>query len=617
MKPIGPKQSAGRYSFSSGLNAVCLIFVLGASPGAARAADALTYVPADVAGVLSFRNIEECNQKLTSFVRLRNEGFIGLDITEFAMILGMDAGHIDTAQPIHAILSHPREFAAFLTGRGIGEAGTPFPLIAFTPRQPSDFMKRVKGFENRAFSQSGPFGQYYLLMRDGIAYVANTKKHLRMLKRVDAGDGLADTFDEDQKSFYARNDVVLHLPLSRWRDKVDFYVFFITNLMQLGIIAQQNPENVEQTRAIAEWFIGGIREAVKQMDAITLALDFDGTTFRFDHHHTFAEGQWVSDYLKQVGRADVDLWTSLPDRPFFMLAVANWLCPPEVSLTGRFSQFYFDADFSKKEMSPKERKKLSDCLMNYIGQTRGMEFMLTSPPGQFFPVQILGSETVEDAPKALEQFRFILENADEMMSAFLSGRAKCDGNFKECRRDGVQYLEMPLDFPNMAEEMRRRQVVCFHGEKARYQQAAITKTRLVYAIAEPPQSVTDLMNVAKSGRNVNQNVLVQRIRSRLQGEANVAVVMDVGRVLGMLPHMMQANLGMAGKEVKLPIRWPDDDKLDKSGPLLGWSCRVRDRAVHCRWAIDAQDALEAFQLVKFYTGTGSKSKKAKYKSAAR
>lgn len=566
-----------------------------------RATDALKFVPADVTGVLSFRNIEECNKKLVSFAQQIDRDIKGLDVNEFEMVLGFEPGNIDITKPIHVIIFRPEELGAFMTGDGIGATEQPFPMIAFTPSRTEEFMKKVREQENRAFLQQGPFGKYYLLMRDGVAFVANKRKPLRLVRRVEPVDSLATAFDEGLKSVYKRSDVVLHLPLARWRDKVNFYVMFLTNFMKLGITAQQTAEKLEQTQAVMDWFIGGIRDAINQMETATFALDFDGTTFRFDHYHTFAKDRWMSDYLRQVRRAEVDFCTSLPDQPFIVLGTFNWQCPPKASMTGRFTQYYFNTNFVRETMSSEKREKLSNCLMEYSGQVQGMEFMLTSPSDRPFPFQIIGSEIVRDAPLALEQFRYIMENSDETMTAFFAGGARFEDKLTDCRHDGVKYLEMSLDFEGMP-EMQRKQMTIFHGAKARYQQAAVSKHHLVYTIAEPPQCVTDLMHVVKSGSNVGDNPLVQKICSRLSKDANVVFIADVGRVLDMVAKLV-------GMVVEPPEHKPNENA--SSRPMLGFSCRARDHAIHCRWAMDANDVLEVRRLAGAYFGGSMHHKKRK------
>jgi len=608
---------------------VCSLLVL-APAGVLFATDALRQVPADVAGVIVFRQLSSTNKKLTAFVRRIDPDHPPF---EFGVVkektLGLPPGTMDASKPVVVILTKPGELMSFLKRRGLGKQGGPYPVVAFSPKHPAKLLKKLHNRENRARRQEGPHGKYYLLMRDGVAFFSPRRKGLRILRGVRPEASLATTLDEGDQTILATSDVFVHLRLARLRDRINPFIWIFTNAMKMGIAAQQDPASVEPMQNVVNWMVNGLRSALDQMDSISLALQYDGKTFRLTHRHVFAPDGSVAAYLGQVRRGKQNLWKPLPDQPFVMAGVFDWQSPPESSVLCRLNRFFWNSDFARKSIPEGKRKKLLASAEACYGGMKGMQFMVTTPPGAFNPIQVFGGYAVDDAEDILDKYSYLQENAGKALAAFMPGGTSFGGEFKKCRRGGVKCFEMRFDVKGLPEQMRR-QIINVYGEGARVQQAVADKHLLVYSIAQPPCGVSELVKAVRSGRNLGQNPAVRRILSRMPDDANAIVVLDVGRTLALLPHMakgvepesLRSKLKESKRRSREAVRRAHGGEADgkappvkpsrrtarpsgavpsdKPGPLLGWSCCVRKDVLDCRLVMDADDVLRSIKLAHVF-----------------
>jgi len=575
---------------------VLAVFVLVAGAVPAIAANALRFVPSDVAGVLTLSNVSASSRAFVEFARRLDADSRAFDLAEFEMALGFEPGTLDLSQPIHIVLSRPEELGAFLRSEGPGDGAEHYPLIAFVPKDRAAFMAKVGGRENRPRQQEGPFGSYHLLMRDGVAFVCEQPKWLHRVKRVVPERSLAASLSKDIAAIESRSDIFLHLRMERWREKINPFVMLAGNLIKLSVASEQEPAHREQVSQLIAWLADGFSEALEQMETVTLSMAFDGETFRVGHHFAFREGAWFADYLSDVRRTGVDLFRGLPDQPFFMAGVFDWKCPPGKSFNCRFSRYFYSLDTAKQTIPKDLRAKLVDTAMECAASLNGTQFMLTSPPGKLQPMQVVTGYAVEDAHEVIKKYRFIQENAAELMTSFMPGGAAGGmGRFKKCRQDGISYDELPLDPPGSSSVVGE-QIALVYGEGARLQQAILDEKQLVFAITQAPHSIVDLTQRLKAGTTLGRNKSVRRIRDRLPADANAIVLIDTGRLASAVPLLAQMSVTGARHGWR-PLPNAGSGATRPVGPLLAWVCRVRPTALDCQLVMDADDVLEMVRLL--------------------
>lgn len=578
--------------------------VLAAATGPLIAADALQFVPSDVAGVLTLRNVAASSIAFVDFARRLDADSPGFDLAEFEMAIGFEPGTVDLSQPIHVVLSRPEELGAFLRSEPPDTGAEPYPLIAFIPKDPVAFLARVGGRENRPVAQAGPYGAYHLMMRDGIAFVCEQPKSLHRVKRVVPERSLAASLSRDIAAMNAQSDIALHLRMERWREKINPFVMLAGHLLRLSVAVEQEPARREQVSALVGWLADGFSEALEQLDTLTLSLAFDGETFRLAHHLGFRKGEWFADYLASVRRTGVDLFRGLPDQPFFMAGVFDWKCPPDGSFNCRFSQFLYGMDTVRASIPSELRAKLLETTVECTAGLNGTQFMLTSPPGKMQPMQVLTGYSVDDAKGVFKRYRFIQENSAELMAAFMPGGvASRMGGFKECRQDGITFVRLPLDIAASPADVGGP-IAAVYGKGAELQQAILDDRQIVFSIAQAPHGVVELIRRLRNGDTLGKNERVHRIRSRLPADTNAIVLIDAGRLVTAVPLMAQMTLTgrRHGWRPQVGASQDAEQAAQRVGPLMAWGCRVRPTALDCQVVMDAEDVLETVRLLGPWVG---------------
>ena len=569
-------------------------FVVGLGCGSLFAADVWERVPAGVAGVITFRNLQKSHDSITPFVRKIDPEFDGLEPESFESMIGLRPGTIDPTQPVHVVLFRAEDLEGFLGEGGLGEREEHFPVVAFVPRRAERFAAAERGSRNRIRDVEGAFGHYFLLMKDGVAFVSNRKKPLTHIARVRPEKSLAASLDDDVESIYENSDFFIHLPLDRWRDKVGRLVWLAGRLIELSHAGKADPDELASGKLVAGWLVRGMKDVIDQMETVTLALSFDRTTIRLHHHHTFRPGGSVAGYLEQVERTEVDLWSSIPDQPFFMLGVLNWRCPAETSFLGRFSSFLFKSELPANKLPKRKRTKLIDASLKSFGAMRGMFLMRTSPPGAVQPQQIIGGYAVPNAArKTLMAHRFVQENIADSLSLMMPGGGHYTGAFTECGDHGADCIEMKMNVAALSAE-RRREVLRSYGKGACLQEAVLGDDLMIYSVAQPRWGVHDVAKRIEAGKHMGGNPHIRRIRSRLPQDANAVVIADFGRFVGLAPYYKKsAPIAESGVDVEPPGARHEQVGF---GPLAGWACEVRADSIHGQFAVDAADVLKAFEI---------------------
>ncbi len=538
-------------------------------------ADPLETIPRDVAGVIAFRNPQECCEALNGVLKKLCIDSEPLDLNDFAVGINLQAGAWRTTSPLILILSKPECSKASL-------------VVSFVPKDPKALLEKAGGKNLVVTRQMGPEGASYFLMRDGVAYVSQKRKALRAVRRLGRHNSLAKSFDSRSQKMFERSDAFIYLSIDRWREKISPFVLLATNMMKLGATASSDVKQAAGTEAVMSWVADGAKAIVNQMESVSVGFDFDGKTLRLAHLHRFTPGQSVSKYLSSVEKSDLDLLSPLPDKEFLLYASANWRTPPGGSLAVAMTRQVLTTEGIAEAIPAEERKRLVEEMESCYAQIRGNSFVVAPSPGRGMPLSILGVYATDDAEKAVESFCFIQENASKALGCFMLGGG-CGGKFVRKSSSGVKCMELKFDFAGMPEKMID-EFAAYYGKDVRYQNAALDAKHLGYCLAQPPTSIADLMKPSSSKNNLGQNPGMKAIQALLPKNPNLMFVVDLGRVIEAVPLM--AGLSCPVDEAASLASTTSRAESAKSRPLLGWACDVGPSWVLGEFAINMDDAAD-------------------------
>jgi hypothetical protein len=566
------------YRAAAGLSAAMILALC----GTLWASDPAALIPADAAAVLALPHLERSAKKLETYLRKHDKGFSGLDLDEVQRGFNLPDGAVDFSEPIFLVLTRPvRHETAF--------------VLVFTPADSDAFAERVSHRDDSIRRCSGPEGAYTLMMRQGTAIVGLKRKAVRLFRRLPPERSLSEALDDRQRAMLESGDVFVHIPLARLRAHFDPFIRLAAAGIRLGVAAQHDPETIAGAAEVADWLVGGILAVIDQMETATLALDFDGRTFRLAHHHTFTPSGSVAEYLGQVKRPGQAGWTTLPDRPFFLLGALDWQCPPEASVAMRTYRHLFRPDSALTDTPLPKRRQIIDAARACYGQTLGSNFMLASAGGKLLPFQIFGGYVMEDPEEGLRSLVFLQENADEVVSSFMGG--PFFGKFHRRTREGLEFYELQLDFQQINLTMHRQAALALYGRTARLQQAVAGSHQVVYSMGLPSTGVHDMVTALDTGRHVGKNPLVRRIVARLPDHPNAIVLADLGRCRSLLPAMMLLRSTMPGRPRAVGEQGTTDYSAPP-GPMLGWACTLGPHFLTGHLAMDADDLIRAVRLLR-------------------
>lgn len=566
------------------------------------ASDALEMTPRDVAGVVSFRGISPSSQRFTALLQRINPdakafSFDGLDAK-----LGLAPGSVDLDKPIHVIFLRPEELDGLLARTGVSHTEGPYPVIAFVPKADSALSRKASGQPNRIGRIQQNDEKYYFLMRDGILFVANKSKSLRSFLTIEGKGSLHFGLDSDTRSIYEQSDVFVHLPLAPWRNRLNPYVMLASNIVKLGVASggATKAGRSGETQAVMSWFVDGTRGLIDEMDTFTLAASFDGKTFRLDHHHTFDRNGWVSDYLSEGSRSNESLFAGLPNQPFLVVAAFNWRCPGKNTMTGRFNKFVMGIDSITARISKETREKLLEHTYKCYGDMNGTYFMLTSPPGNFRPLQAVGGFWADDPETMLKNYRFVQDNTCEAMGALMPG-GSCVGRLKEQKSKDLTFFETVVNRNDLPLEVSK-QIEAIYGKDARFQEAVGGKKSVIYTVSETPWGVEYQIRKLKAGETLDKNDDVKAIRKLLHRRPDGVAIVNVGRMVATLPYLMELSAAaVAAQGIEVHSSPLDSEHEKNATALLGWSCRLRENSLSGRCCMEADDVVKCADLLKAFT----------------
>ncbi len=565
--------------------------VVGLLCAVVQAGSPLRSVPADVAGILATRNLDELNSKLHRLVDRLGMNWWSKECPLFEVHLGFEADAWDTSKPVLMVL--PQSDLSKMWQADDGTEGIGF-VLGLTPRDLGVFTKKYRVRARYARAVETGEGAFYLTLHDNMVFVSSSRKAIRMVARVEESKSLDASLDARQRALYRESDLFVHIPLHHWHDKIGPYVSLVANILKLEMSAKQERQTGSSSEVV-DWVIEEVRRAIGDMRTLTVALSLDGGMIQLDHDHTFCHGSAVAEHLSHVQRIGVDPWVALPDRPFVVAAGVDWRVPADTSFSVRVYKRLLGLAEVKADLPKAKRERMLKASASFAAQSYGSYFMLSVPEDRVFPSQVLGGYILKDAGKGLRQMRYLQENACEAMGAFMPG-GRSKAQFEKRKRSGFEYLQVAWDL-DATNRDSDAELVAVYGSKVRLQQAVVAEHHLAYCLAEPPVGVWDMKKAVDQGPSITHNEQVRRMLKRLPQDANAKVVVDVGRSIRWLFVLVNRVSGQR-RGVSPP---PDSVGVkyeSPPGPMIGWSGTARADAFGGRLLIEVDELPRILKLLK-------------------
>ncbi len=563
--------------------------------GRLLASDLLSMIPADVAGVLSFHHLDTSCENLGKFLEQHRAGFSGFSMASMEEAVDCVPGDWDTSKPVAFVLLQA-DFG-FLGTTDFSDTST---LLTFIPRDPAHYAELVGNRDGHIRRVDRAGSKYYLMMRDGRVFVGGKRRSMRAVQRVRRSASLAASLDNEQREMFARNDIFLHLPMARWRDKMNVVALLAINVMKYQAAARHEQAIAESSKLTFDWIGTGLRTVLAEMDSLSLGFVYDGDAFHITHYHAFNRDGAVADYLGRVRRNGVVPWDVLPRRPFFVIGAFDWQNDGKASLAFRLSKFLLTRAEESGRISSNKRRQVVQRIEALHDQMQGSYFMLSSHRQRFLPLEAMGGYVTEDAEEASEQLRFIQENAANASLDFMNGSFW--GKTVRIERDGRRYYETPLD-SNQMSEATRLQMATFYGMDARLQQTVLSQHHVVHILASPETgSIFDFVPPGADVATIGDDPFVQRMRKRLPPDPHLLIIVDLGHCIASVPYLIaELKLQMtegSNERHRESVSAGSVGTASSSRPMLGWACELTPTTIKGHLAITGDDAASASELIR-------------------
>ena len=546
-----------------------------AAGGRLLAADPLSAIPSNAAGVMVFRHVDEAIKHFNLLANSVCSDSGGVDLEDFESAFNIEAGTIDPSKPVAIIFMRPAMNASS-------------SVIAFVPKDPEQYREDAgRGMVARRYE--GPDGEAFANFRGGVAMVGPNRRAIRAA-RMNAG-GFFKGLDAEQRELYEHSDVFVHLPLAKWREEKITPMFLLASSFMKLFLTETGKLQEESTVAFFDLLVTGFRQITDEMQSLTVSLRLDDRVIRMVHHHDFKPDGVVAQYLGQMQRTEGNLFAELPDSPFVFALAANWRNAHGQSISSKLMSAVSDLKPPADDADRQARKELVQTVNDYYNQSSGTYMLIGPTPGKSLPMLMYGGYIMDDAPKSLEQFRIIQERMGLTLGSLMPGGGMF-GTPQVIQRQGRTYLEMPL-LSDTTNPVYRKRAEAFYGAAARFQKTTGDGHHLIYAISEPPQSVDDVLHVQESKRTLANNPMVKRALDQLPANrAHSIMLVNLSQMFQSLPGMN--TLSISGAQAHLP-RLPADHG---DGPILGWALVAEKDAITGHMAINQQDAVSFCQSVR-------------------
>jgi len=559
------------------------LLLLAAPAGLLHAGDVLTMLPTDLPVVICIRDADTTQRQINALVARIDKTRPGRhDLLDQPLIgaVGRDAIHAE--QPLYLIYTE-------------SQFGGPPNVAAFTPNDPAAFYEQTSGKDHRIRTVHNDRGKYYLMMRDGIAFVSDHRRPLRQVRRLPKQRSLVESFDGPQRDLFKTSDVTVYVAMAPWREQLRARVLLGTNLMKVGMLANQTPEDIDKTSKVFDWILEGVNTVVSDMETVTFALDLDGEAVRFTHHHTFPADSPVARYLGHVRRAG-DVVGDVPFRPFFIFGALSWCCEPEQSLGLRMTKLIYALPEIEKNATKEKRDTILERSLRLNTCQTGQYFMFATRNDASLPLTFHGGYRFSGDPiQAFDDYLYIQQNACEIMQMFMPGGG-CNAELRKHPIDGVTVHEMRFDLADM-NPMMQAQFNMMYGPGAGLQQVLLKdKHAVVYTMAPAPAAAADLARQIRRGDTLDHNPAVQALRKRLPPDENLLLLLDLQRLIGLMPELIRQSAAAQGASIAPPAEPPVNAARAPNadpGPLLGYAGYAHDRAYTGVAAIGTDDLAAA------------------------
>lgn len=560
---------------------LCVILT-GACAGRLLAADPIKFIPPDACAVVIFPNIEKTLEHFTDFAKRVNPDSDGMDMEDFEDALGLECGILDPEKPVAVIFPRPMF--------DIQSA-----IIAFVPRDKDNVDELPDGRDGVAVPFDGLEGEGFALSRDGCCFAAHTRKALRAIKAVEKKSGFMESLDDRQRQMLKEGEILVHIPLARWREeKITPTFSLLSGLLRLSIGSTEMPTDAETTSALMDYFIEAARGLLDEMQSISVAVYLNDGAARFVHHQRFDPAGKASAYFRQAVYSSGDHFAVIPDQPFLFAMACCQKNQAGESLSTRIFRGLCNVPVIAAKIDEPIRKKLLETLKAADSDTRGSFTVLGLNAEKGCPMTMFGGYAMANPEKGIEHFKYIHENAGPALAAIMPG-AGTPGNFKAVNRGGVNCLEIMLkDEPLRAEF--REQLEFVYGKNAAFQMAAFDKTYVMYSMAEAPAGVGDFQKARQTGRTLDKNTQVRRIRSMLPAKAHTVVIANLGALLSL--SMSVAPTPAHALQQAHASTGPLDLNTMRDGPMIGWALDYVPNACTGTFAVEADDVAKLIKLAK-------------------
>jgi hypothetical protein len=556
--------------------AVFVSLAAGWACGTLYAADPLASVPAGVAGVIGFRNIDDSVAKANALARRIDESYGNWEASAFVKRLGLQPGVCDPTQPVYLILGRPTFDESTL-------------IIAFAPAK--DVSLELKDGEVTSLECDS---ESSVLLKDGFAFMSRRKRGLYAIRRTARAASLAAALDGRQTELRSQSDAFLHFRVPLWQPRIKPFIQLGAAMARVGVQSQATKgRDTKAEEAMVNWVIEGATKVLDQMEGLTVSAAFEADGLRLRHYHRFAPGGSVAKYLSSVSRKGVDPWAHLPAGPFLVAVSADWHVPCGQSLIAGMMGQMFQLPLETETVDPETCARLTKESVACYGQMHGMNMLVTSPPDSLSPMQIMGTYVFEDAARGLAQIQTIQEHAMEAISAFAPSGITGKSTPREI--DGVRLTEMRLDSEKMDQETRKG-IEAIYGAGCYVRQSIASRSRVAYAISREPDDLVRMVRRTGPEGTLASDASVRAITGSMPSDANVLMLFDVGRALAMVPHMIEVSMAMS--EESTTTKSKDDRPPPSPGPLVGWAARVWPTAVGGEMFARTDDAVRIVELAR-------------------
>lgn len=553
------------------------------------AGDLLRSIPANVPGVITFRDIPGMLHRVHGFMREHiDDACDAVEMADFERAFSLDAETIDPQHPVALVLTK-----TFNAASGI--------VVVFKPLDAAALQESGPCEEDGLIRMHGEDGDQYLLLRDGLAYVARSRRPLKMFRQpVDGKSSLGAALDRDSQRLYSESDLFVHLSMPRWQARIAPFVPLFGSLMRLQAAAEMPPDAQCSMSALFDWITGGLTRVINEMRSLSLALSFDGKTFRLIHHHDFTPGGQTAAYLAQVRPSGENLWKQMPDLPFAVVMLTNWRNEKSLPLSAMMCQRALNADPSTDPAAVERRKLLLRKIEECYGQILGSYFLLETPSAECPTMRMMGGNVMRDARKGFEQFRYIQNNAGQLMASILPSGG-FPGRFEEVRRNGQTIIELRLDSPTLDKAARKR-LVTMWGEGACLQKLVADDHTLLYTMGPNPNLVVQFAERRRAARPMADNPAIAARLKQLPKDANVVILVDAAKFLDLVLNLkIGVNVRDRSGGPVAVRRIAQADTRNGPGPLIGYALVAGKDDLTGQLVVNADDAARFVGVIRRMT----------------